>query len=231
MQSYSTLQRGLIKRIEEGFIKGESPSTIVTPVKDYATDIRVCLAGVVFLPKDIEEKIISEVINPLREADPRQYYYVPSSFHITIQNVRTIENPPLFTDSDIKKSRDVFSKIIPQFKPISFSLESIFQLPTSLSICAFTDSFLGSLAKELRSKLAEAGVPDNKKYADNDIVIANSTFCRFQTKPNEEFLSKVNHLKNIHIGEFEANKVELVTTNCVCIPTMTKIISTVEFRK
>ena len=104
MQSYQKLQFDLIEKIECDFREGKEPSTIVEPVPDYIHDDRICLTAISFLPQEVEDEIITKIIKPLREADSRQYFYVPSSFHVTIQNVRTIANPPLFNDRDIEKT-------------------------------------------------------------------------------------------------------------------------------
>lgn len=225
MGSYQEEQLRLIKRIEEGFKNGQSPSTIVEPVDDYTKDNRICLTLVTFLPSNLENGIIKKLIIPLQNADQRHYFYVPTSFHITIQNVRTIAQPPLFNNADIEKVKAVLERTIPQFSSLEFNLKRIFQLPTSLSICAFTDKSLGNLALRIREELVKEGVSDNKQYANREVVFANTTFCRYQTEPNEEFKKLVNELKDVKIGEFEAKDVSLITTNCVCLPEMTKILS------
>ncbi len=223
MDGYSKKQLLLISEIEEKFKNGEVPSTIVTPVKDYKNDNRICLTAVAFIPPELEQQIIENIIKPLKEADNRQYFYVPNSFHVTIQNIRIIEDPPLFDSSDIEKAKEVFEKIVPKHPRISFRLKRLFELPTSLSVCAFSNESLGILANELRAELANSGVPDNKKYASNDVVLGSTTIIRFTTEPNAEFKNIVSQLKNIEIGNFEVSKINLITTNCVCVPDKTTV--------
>lgn len=224
MNAYSEKQLKLIETIEEKFRKGESPSTVVEPVSDYINDDRVCLTSVVFIPQGLEQKIINNIVNPLKEINPIQYFYIPGSFHITIKNIRTIENPPLFNDKDIKKACEVFKRVIPKYKSFTFELRRLFELSTSLAISAFSDETLGNLTSELGKELKKAGVPDNKKYATNDIVIGSTTVSRFTNTPNPAFKQKVKELKETKIGSFEVKKVYLITTNSICYPTKTKII-------
>ena len=101
----------------------------------------------------------------------------------------------------------------------------MFELPTSVGIRAFCDEILKEIAFEIRENLEREGVPDNKTYGSNDVVIANSTICRYTTKPNENFFRKVSELKNIEIGKFKAKKVSLITTNAICHPKKTKVLS------
>jgi 2'-5' RNA ligase len=222
--NYQTKQLELIKKIEESLKNGQQISTLVDPVSDYVNDNRICLTSVVFLPKDLQEKIISCIINPLKETDPDQYFYIPDSFHVTINNIRTIENPPLFNNDDLEKAQKVFRKVVSKYHSFSFELKGIFELPTSLAIPAFSDETLGNLVLELRSELKKAGVPDNKTYADDNIVIGSTTIARFTKTPNSRFKQKVDTLKETEIGNFEVVKISLITTNAACHPSKTKII-------
>lgn len=224
MDNYKTKQLKLTKKIEEGFKKGQSLSTVVEPVSDYINDNRICLTSIAFVPQNLEKRIIENVINPLRKINPIQYFYIPGSFHITISNIRTIENPPLFNHKDIDKVREVFERVIPKYRPFILEIKRLFELPTSLAISAFSDETLGNLTLKLREELKKAGVPDNKTYANANIVIGSTTISRFTNSPNPDFKKKVKELKEIDIGSFEVRKISLITTNAVCYPSKTKII-------
>lgn len=224
MDNYQIKQLKLISKIERGFKKGESLSTVVEPVSDYINDNRICLTSVVFIPQNLVERIIEDVINPLRKINPIQYFYIPGSFHITIANIRTIDNPPLFNNKDIEKVREVFKRVIPKHRSFVFEIKRLFELPTSLAISAFSDETLGELALELREEFKKVGVPDNKTYANENIVIGSATISRFTNTPSPDFREKVKELKEINIGSFEVRKISLITTNAVCYPSKTKII-------
>jgi hypothetical protein len=217
-------QLEMTKKIEKDFKHGISRSTIVNPVSDYINDNRMCLTSVVFVPQNLVSKIINDVISPLKKADPAQYFYLPSSFHITIRNIRIISDPSSFNDIDIEKTKEVFKKIVPKYHPFTFELKRIFELPTSLAISAFSNETLGNLALELGQSLERVGVPDNKIYVNSDVVIGNATISRFTNKPNSKFWEKIKELKEIDMGSFEVRKVFLITTNAVCHPSKTKII-------
>jgi len=223
MTSYQQKQRSLIQEMEQNFQQGRSHSSVVKPVKDYRHDTRIALTSVVFLPAEKEEKIIREVIEPLQKADRRHYYYLPKTLHITIQNIRTISDPPLFTKEDIEKAQRVFEKIIPQHSPISFQIKRLFELPTSLAMCAFSDETLKNLILDLRKELIKAGVPDNKTYASDEIFFGNVTIARYADTPNQAFFETVSKLKNVDIGEVTFKKVSLITTNAVSSPYVTTV--------
>lgn len=226
MLSYQQRQKELFNKIENNFKKGKICSSIVEPVKDYIQDKRICLTSVFFLPEKIKSSILEKIIKPLKKEDNDQYYYLPESLHLTLQNIRTISDPPLFTEKDIIKVKKVFKEVIPKYNIFSFELKDLFELPTSLSLCGYCGEILKYLVLELREKLQKAGVPDNKKYASGDVFFGNVNVFRYTTNPNSNFAAKIKKLKNVEIGELKVKKVSLITTNAVCYPNKTRIIGT-----
>ncbi len=226
VNGYFQKQKDLFDDIEKKFKSGEVPSTIVEALDDYKNDNQICLTSVAFLSKSLQRKIITDIISPLKKTDPRQYFYLAKSLHLTIQNIRTVNKPPLFTDEDIEKTKEVFAKIIPKHSIIKFKLEGLFELPTSLGLRAYSSEDLKGLCVDLREGLKKAGVPDNKIYASEDIIFGNVSVSRYTLAPNKEFFEIVKKLKNVEIGTFNVQSVSLITTNSVCYPNKTKIIKT-----
>lgn len=224
MLSYQQKQFHLFRDLEKKFKQGKKPASIVEPAKDYIKDNRICLTSVVFVPVDIQKNIIQKIINPLKEVDKRQYYYPLKSLHLTIQNIRTINDPPLFNEKDVEKVKSVFKKIIPKHKSFYFELKGLFEMPSSLSICGYSNEAIKYLVLELRDELQKISVPDNKIYASSEIFFGNINVCRYPVNPNGNFVKKVKELKNINISRLEIKKVSLITTNSVCHPRKTKII-------
>ena len=224
MNDYQNRQLQMIVSIEESFKHGNSPSSIVEMVSDYTNDMRICLTGVTFLPQSLSEKIVDQVVNPLKEADSRHYFYDSGMLHITINNVRIISDPPNFTEQDIEKVRQVFAEVIPKYQKFNFELKRLFVLPTSIAISAFSPEILKDIALELRHNLTTQGVTDDKIYASNDVVIASTTICRFTTTPSESFFEKVKEIRGIQIGSHLVEKISLITTNAGCVPASTKVI-------
>lgn len=223
MDDYSSRQVALVKDIEKQFEAGNSPSTIVEPVSNYETDMRICLTSLAYLPQNLQEKIYNEIVEPLKKIDDRQYFYEKAALHITVQNVRVINNPPHFTDSDIERAKNVFASITQKYHPVEVEIRRIFELPTSFALSAFTPSSWEDLVLDLRNELEKAGVPDDKSYAPGP-VLANVTICRYTTPPNEEFQSKLKELKEIKLGSFKIENIKLATTNAVSFPSKTTII-------
>ncbi len=229
--NYLSQQKELVKQLEDSFSNGIHKSTVVEIQKDYANDDQICLTSVVFIPNDISSKIISNVINKLKEIEPQHYFYPPESMHLTIKNIRTINKPPLFSESDIHKVNQLFSEIIPRFPIFEFCVEDVLTFPTSLSIMAYSDDTLQKLILALDNGLQEIGVPDNKKYLSDSIFWGNITICRFTQNPGTQFINGVKKMRNLKIGKFKAEKVNLITCNAVCYPESRKIIGEYELRR
>lgn len=230
MSRYQQLQETVFNQLEKDAKKGNASATFVEPLSDYAGDQQMCLTSVAFLPPVLCQVVINKIIKPLKKVDDRQYYFPSNSLHVTIQNIRVISSPLLFTADDIEKAKQIFHKVTAKYSPLILELKGILELPNSLSIRGYSDKIFGDFVLELRAELKKAGIPDNKKYASKNVVFGNSTICRFTKEPTKEFFAKVKELKNIEIGKFEIKTVSLITTNAVCHPDKTKIIETYNLR-
>ncbi|MFA4830835.1 MAG: hypothetical protein WC862_01015 [Patescibacteria group bacterium] len=229
--NYLLQQKGLVKQLEDSFANGVHKSTVVDMQKDYANDDQICLTSVVFIPNEISSKIISSIIGKLKKIEPQHYFYPPESMHLTIKNVRTINKPPLFSESDINKVNQLFSEIIPKFPAFEFNVEDILTFPTSLSLMAYSNDTLKKLVSALNKGLQQIGVPDNKKYLSGSVFWGNITICRFTRNPSTQFIEEVKKMRNLKIGNFKAEKINLITCNAVCYPESRKIIREYELNK
>ncbi len=230
MISYKEKQRRLIRKIERKFKRGETPSSIVQPVKDFVNDNQICLTSVEFIPADIQEIIDNILIQPLKKIDKKHYFYPQNSLHLTIQNIRTIHYPPLFTKKDIGITRKMFSEIVKKYTAPVVHLQGLFELPWSLSLCVYSNETYEDMILNFRKALIQAGIPYDKKYSSENIVIGNVTFCRYNKKPNNSFMKKIKVLKNIDVGKFRLKNIFLITTNSVCHHDHTKILDKFSFQ-
>ncbi|MFC1662989.1 2'-5' RNA ligase family protein [Patescibacteria group bacterium] len=224
MKTYQQKQEQLFDELENQFRKGSAQTSVVEATDDYVDDKRICLTGVIFLSENLQEQIVKKIIEPLQQADGNQYYYEPAALHLTIQNIRTVNYPPLFNDEDIEIARTVFRKIIPRFKPFTFALKGLFELPTSLGIRGYSDKMLGTLTRKLRAELKVSSVPDNKKYASDNVIFGNVSICRYISNPSKDFMREIQKLKDIDIGDLIIDKVSLITTNAVCHSSKTEVL-------
>ncbi|MDA2922756.1 hypothetical protein MYX07_05845 [Patescibacteria group bacterium AH-259-L07] len=222
---YVLQQKALVKKLEDSFIQGVHKSSIVDIQQDYANNDQICLTSVVFIPDAISNKIIQNVIDPLEQIEPYHYYYPTESMHLTIKNIRTIHKPPLFTKLEINRVSELFNKIISKFPIFEFYVEDILAFPTSLSVMAYSNDTFQRLVLELDKGLNEIGVPDNKRYLSNSVFWGNITVCRFVKNPGEQFVAAVNKMRNLKIGKFRVENVNLITCNAVCYSKSREIIA------
>jgi 2'-5' RNA ligase len=212
---YILKQKAAVKELENLFAKGESKSTVVDMQKDYANSKQITLTSVAFLPENITEGIIKNVIDPLRKIEPNQYFYPAASMHLTIKNIRTIHEPPIFNESDVNKVNKLFNDIISKFQAFEFKVEDVLIFPTSISVMAYSSDVLQKLVSALDKGLKEIGVPDDKKYLFYSVFWGNITVCRFTEKPSDFFIAEVKKIRNLKIGKFKVEKINLVTGNVV----------------
>jgi hypothetical protein len=209
-------QDKVFDEIEE--IKVGGRVSLVTPSDDFTQDRRICLTIICFPPKTVIKRIMKEIISPLKEADPSHYYYPERSLHYTINNVRTISDPPQFTKEDIEKLKGIN---LP--KGMRFDFGGLYRMTIGIGIRGYPDRHTVDSILGLRRNMAQIGVPDIKTYVHPEIVIGNTSVCRFYGRPNAKFDRVYERIKHIKLGEIRVEKVSLVETNGVCLPELTRI--------
>lgn len=218
-----------MRQMEMGAATG-TPSVTVVPMRpDFISDRQTALTCISYLPDAISERIRKQLIGPLRTIEPDFYYYPDASLHITIQNIRVIHDPPRFTATDIDIARGVLQQTANNAGPFPFILEGLFMMPTSISVIALVTPEYDRFIKQLRSDLADAGVPDDKTYFTDEMVFANTTIARFTHTPSARFTDLARSIKDTYIGEVLANEMAFVTMNAVATPEKTTVLDVFRF--
>jgi hypothetical protein len=204
-------------------LKKDSNVSMVSAAEDFEQDPRICLTMLYFLPRSLQERIKEEIIEPLRKEDPDQYYYSVGQMHATIQNVRVVADPPNFTEKDVES----LNRLAPYFsehEKLSFDVEGLWKLPTSIGIRCYPNLDTQQFILNLRKRLSEIGLSDDKKYFNSDTVIGNITICRFYKPPSAEFFHTFEKLRKKAFGRIDIDKVSLVSCNVVCYKDTLKVL-------
>lgn len=208
-------QQKIIKKIEEQVNADSLNLSTVSPVEDFDNDPRICLTSVHLPNKKLILQVQQELIEPLRKIMPDLYYYSADCLHMTIKNIRVINNPPHFTENDKKKVKKVFSEIIPKHMQFKVYFYRLFLFPNNLALIGTTDPELDSIVIDLDKKLKKVGVPDDKVYANSKYFFSNMTLARFNN-PSEKFRQKVQELSDlIKFKPYIVDSVTLLTGNAV----------------
>lgn len=206
----------IINRLEDKVKNNSLNFSIVSPVADFDNDPRLCLTGVHFPNRELTQQIQQQIINPLREISPQNYYYPESSLHITVKSVRVINDPPHFSEEDTEKVRQVFSETIPQHKRFKVYFYRLLLFPFNLALMGTTDPELDSIFLDLDQKLKAYGVADDKKYSNSKFFFSNMTLARFGSSVNEQFREKVQELsESINFNPYTVDSMTLLTCNAV----------------
>lgn len=229
MTPFQQKQLTLMRQMEAHLASGSNASTIVPVQTDYVNDMQLALSLNTYLPKEIATTIRTKLIEPLIAIDPTHYYYPVEALHVTIHSVRIIHDPPMYTPQDIETSRRLLEQRIPLEQPFPFVFHGVMSLPTSIACIALITPDYDRFAKSLRRAFIDAGIPDDKTYFTDEMVFANTTFCRYTHKPSPEFLEKLHILKDIYIGEFVSKEASLVEINAGAHPSKTRMFGTYRF--
>ncbi len=190
----------------------------VTPVSDYENDNRICFTSVHFPHAELVNKILAEITEPLRALQPDQYYYPAHSLHQTIKNIRTIAEPPNFTEVDVATAKTVFAEVVPRHHAFQVYFYRLLLFPNSLALIGTTDPELDELVLDLDAQLTAAGVPDNKIYANSQYFFCNMTLARFIETPSAAFKNKVAALSaQLQFDPYLIDTVTLLTCNAALL--------------
>lgn len=216
---FSDYQKGQLKvinDIEQQVTADNLNFSVVTPTADFKEDSRIALTGVHFPHADLKEFILSNIQKPLREIQPEHYYYPEDALHLTIKNVRVTNDPPHFSAEDITKAIAVFANIVPNHKKFKAYFFRLFLFKYNLALVGTTDPELDSLTLHLDRELNQAGVPDDKKYANDSHFFAMTTVVRFTSDISEEYRNKIAEISNaISFPAYTFDRISLITCNAV----------------
>lgn len=218
-----------MRQMETSLASGGHGSTIVPVQTDYASDPQIALTCVTYINKNLTATIQNRIIRPLQKIEPDLYYYPDNALHLTIQNIRVINDPPDFSSADVAKAQKILTDITPSAGPFQFTLMGLLSMPTSVSLIALIQPEYDQFIRGFRKQLINAGVADDKKYFTDEIIFANITVCRYTHNPSPEFLKKVQSMKDIIIGSYTATNVTLVTMNAGASPSKTVVFGTYQF--
>lgn len=206
----------VIDEIEKQIEKNSLSFSTVSPIKNYENDLRMALTSVHFPNEDLLQNILSSFINPLKSIDPFHYYYGKDSLHMTIKNIRVINNPPHFTSKDTGVVKNIFQDVILKHIKFNVYFYRLMLFPNNLSLIGTTDQELDSIIIDLDNKLKKAGVPDDKQYINTRYFFSNITLARFSSPISNKFLEKVNELsQNVNIEPYTVDSVSLLSCNAV----------------
>lgn len=209
-------QIDVINNIQNQVKNNSLSSSTVEPVEDFENDPRLCLTGIHLPNKKLIETVYKTLIDPLRTISPNRYYYAIDSLHMTVKNVRIINNPPTFTEDDMQKTKKVFEDVIPKHKKYQVYFYRLLLFPSNLALIGTTDPELDTIVLDLDQKLKDAGIPDDKQYTNSRYFFSNMTLARFNSPVSQKFIKKVEELsQNIRIEPYKIDSVTLLVSNAV----------------
>jgi 2'-5' RNA ligase len=212
--SHQQNQIKIVEEIESQIKNNSLKFSTVSGVEDFSSDPRICLTSLHFPSEALKSLVQERLINPLKTITSEFFYYSDNSLHITIKNVRVINNPPHFSSNDIKKAKEVFSSVIPSHKKFKVYFYKLLLFPNNLAMIGITEPELDEIILELDKKLKRNGIPDDKKYVNSRYFFSNMTLARFNHNPGKEFVDKVSVLsKEIRIEPYTVDSVSLITGN------------------
>ena len=216
MSSYQDNQKKVVDELEKQIQGSTLTFSTVTPVADYTNDPRICLTSVHFPRASLIDQIQQQIIEPLQNVESDHFYDPRDSFHITIKNIRVINDPPQFTPETIEKAKQVFSEVIPKHKKFNVYYYRLFLFPYNLALVGMTDPEMDVLHLDLDKKLIQAGIPDDKKYMNKQYFFSNMTLVRFYNPLSDAYKRKIKELSgSLSFIPYTIDSVTLLSSTAV----------------
>ncbi len=214
MTFHQQQQVQVINQIEQSISQNSLNFSTVAPVDDFENDSRICLTSLHFPNQKLIDDV-QKIIYELKKVEPNFYYYPSQSLHLTIKNIRVINNPPNFNQSDVEKAQQIFGEVVPKYQKFKVYFYRLLLFPNNLALVGTTDPELDKIVLDLDEKLNKAGVPDDKKYNNERYFFSNMTLARFG-RLSSKFDSKVKELSaKIELDPYEVDSVTLISGNAV----------------
>jgi len=209
-------QLEIIKKIEEQIYSNTLNLSVVTPVKNFDADPRICLTSVHFPDQGLLSQIQTQIIKPLQLLEPDHYFYSPTSLHITIKNIRVINDPPHFDEKVALTTKDVFSAIVPKHKKFNVYFDRLLLFPNNLSLVGTSDPEMDALILDLDQTLISAKIPDDKILVNTKYFLATMTLARFTHPVTDQFRNTVSTISDtLTMKPYTIDSVSLIRGNAV----------------
>jgi 2'-5' RNA ligase len=216
MTNHQQEQKKIINTIEKQIQTNSLNLSVVTPVKNFDEDKRICLTSVHFPDKVVLSQIQNQIIKPLQLLERDQYFYTPESFHITIKNIRVVNDPPHFDEKEALQTSKIFSAIVPTHKKFNVYFDRLLLFPNNLSLVGTTDPEMDALILDLDQALKKAGIYDDKILVNTKYFLATMTLARFTHPYNDQFRITVSSISdNLTLKPYTIDSVSLVSGNAV----------------
>lgn len=215
--SYQDKQEKLVEELNHQFWNRDYKAEVASRVANYESDKRKFLSILAFPP----ERVVSfacGISSALATFDTGQFVIPKQALHITVKNVRTINQPPLFNDIDILKVSEIVKSLAHKYGPLEFKLKGTLLTPSSISLVAYSDERFSQLIKEIDLELNKNGVPDNKKYISNEIFFGNLTIFRYKNEPSKKLLEYLKQFTFENGPCFKVENLSLISSNLAFSP-------------
>lgn len=178
---------------------------------DDDTDTRMGLTLVIRPPHEIKERMVS-AIKRLEHAEPGQYYYPMTDFHITLFDIITATQGFLYTSEQKENSIALAKVVLAQASSFDIQLKGMLLSEGCIMVKGFYPKEMEKIRQQLRAHITEFGLTLDERYPT---MSSHITVGRFR-KPlshREMLLRQIGELAEYDFGTFTVSEVELVCHN------------------
>lgn len=191
------------------------------------SDNRFGISLIIRPPEEIRN-VIQKFLNILEEAEPHQYYYPKSDFHITVMSIISCNSSFDLKNISVPEYVRIIRESLTGRGKFHILYKGITASDSGIMIQGFpSNDSLDLIRNSLRANFRKTDLEQSidKRYT---IKTAHSTVVRYTSKlqNKKEFIEKLSQYRNYHFGNFEAEKIELVRNDWYQRKRNTQLLST-----
>lgn len=170
---------------------------------------------------------IKDIVREFKKIDPNHYYYPDSSFHITVAGCTPFfPNPLDITKERENRIRDICSEVLQTYKtPIKLTIRGVNAISGSIFLQVFSlDGAYSELRQKILSALKKNGENPIDQLDTGQIHMNILKFTHKNVYDLQKFSGIIQGMRNIEIGDFFIDNVELDFTDKLQSPFNTRCV-------
>lgn len=175
------------------------------------SDNRLGITLILRPPPSIISKI-NLFLKTLQAIEPNQYYYPPSTIHVTVLTIISCHTGFQLNQLISEKYIHLITQSLQSTPPFELSFRGVTISPASVMIQGFFEKgTLDSLRDGIRFQFEKSALIHtiDQRYR---LETAHSTVIRFKSKllKKQAFIDRLHQSRSYHFGDFKVNQLELV---------------------
>lgn len=178
---------------------------------DDPSDTRMGIT-LVIRPSDEINKRISLVEEKIQKIEPKQYYYPPEDYHITLLDIITARQGFIYSKEQVSTCKQLSEDAIRRTEPFAIHLRGLVLSEGAIMVKGYYEEEMELLRRRLREAIITYGMQLDERYST---ISSHITIARIRTgiEQREELINTISEYKDYEFGSFPVSGIDLICHN------------------